>query len=55
MANFTLREPPSVSGRAERDIEEIYSWAAELYENLWLLNFVSAQKKKNQKKEEKNQ
>jgi len=51
VANFTLREPPEGSGNYEKDYRELYSWCRELYENLWLVNFVEVQQRKNQKEE----
>ena len=56
MVNFTLREPPEESGNAEKDIKEIFLWARELYDSLWLVEFAAAQAKKNKKdKEEETQ
>lgn len=48
MANFTLREPPEENA----DPKEILSWCRELYENLWLIDFISVQQRKNAKGKE---
>lgn len=46
MINFTLREPPALSGDYKSDSTEIYNWLCELYESLWLANFAAIQEKK---------
>ena len=56
MVGFTLREPPEESGNAEKDIKEMFLWARELYDSLWLVEFAAVQAKKNKKdKEEETQ
>ena len=52
MSNFTLREPPAPVGRGTEDIKELYSWCCELYDSLWLTQFVAAQQRKSTMDEE---
>ena len=48
MSNFTLSEPPVPGGKTAEDINALYSWCRELYESLWLNQFVAAQIRKAQ-------
>ena len=42
--NFTLREPPEKCGKIEDDFYELCAWCRELYDNLWLSDFISNRK-----------
>ena len=44
MANFTIPEPPVYTKDA--NIEELYEWTRELYNGLWLTDFISVQQRK---------
>ena len=55
MNNFTLREPPVLTGNYKDDSGELYKWFCELYEQLWLGNFASVQEKKNKKEDSANE
>lgn len=46
MSNFILRDLPDMSGDYEKDLCELYSWCQELYQNLWLSEFLAIQQKK---------
>lgn len=48
MQNFTLREPPESSGIPEYDYEELLEWCRELYESLWMNDFILVQERKTQ-------
>lgn len=49
MVNFTLREPPDESGNTEKDLKELFLWARELYDSLWIVEFTALQERKNKK------
>ena len=46
MSLFTLREPPSMSGNYENDMNEIMQWCREIYDFLWLSEFSAVMRRK---------
>lgn len=52
MQNFTLREPPEESGILEYDYRELMEWCRELYESLWMNDFILVRERKTQRGEE---
>lgn len=40
MQRFTVGEPPEESGDSREDMERLFSWCRELYQNLWLIYFL---------------
>lgn len=52
MQNFTLREPPEESGILEYDFRELNEWCRELYESLWMNDFILVRERTTQRGEE---
>lgn len=52
MQNFTLREPPEESGILEYDFRELSEWCRELYESLWMNDFILVRERTAQRGEE---
>lgn len=46
MSNFTLHEPPASSGNTGEDLKRLLAWCGELYNNLWISEFLAAQQRK---------
>lgn len=51
MAIFKLSTPPVLSGDYKEDYRKLDAWYRELYESLWLENFIKNQREKNLKSE----
>lgn len=55
MQNFTLREPPEETGIFEYDYRELFEWCRELYESLWMNDFILVRERTAQKEAKDNE